>query len=484
MSPFIYEEDMDEFCTDLLRFAMDHNYRPEVEWKRFKTKLSSFDVRHLVWSIALNKLQNKSIFSCSDRFCIALEALSSLILPEGVISIGDRAFESCNLTSIYISSTVSTIANFAFEPTAQSIVVSDENPVFDSRNNCNAIIDKENNTLLFGCRNTTIPASVTSIGDYALLNCGFTSITTDLSQAGEGTLFLPSSVTSIGNYVFDGSLTTVILPESVVELGDNTLGGGVTSLTCTRTQPFTLVNPDMIGVSAGCVLHIPAGTRSAYIAAGWTEEVFGGGIVEDGEAAPDFVSVSLSSAGAGTYCSKYDLDFSGTDDVKAYIVSAFLPRTGEATLTRIKYVPAFTGIVLLGGEGSYDIPVTDEQTVVANLLAGVTVRTQLNKVSGKYMNFILSNGVNGLGFYAVNDGSILSANRAYLPLPTASLPSSAGVKGVSIRFDEGDGVDTTAISSEDESPTLYDLSGRRVILSDTKHLPKGIYIVNGKKVMK
>ena len=73
-SPFVYEEDMDEFCTDLLRFAMDHNDRPEIEWKRFKIKLSSFDVRHLVWSIALNKLQNKSIFSCSDRFCIALEA--------------------------------------------------------------------------------------------------------------------------------------------------------------------------------------------------------------------------------------------------------------------------------------------------------------------------------------------------------------------------------------------------------------------------
>ena len=53
MSPFVYEEDMDEFCTDLLRFAMDHNYRPEVEGKRYKTKLSSFDVRHLVWSIAI-----------------------------------------------------------------------------------------------------------------------------------------------------------------------------------------------------------------------------------------------------------------------------------------------------------------------------------------------------------------------------------------------------------------------------------------------
>ena len=74
MSPFIYEEDMDDFCTDLLRFAMDHNYRPEVEWKRYKTKLSSIDVRHLVWNIAINKLQNKSIFSCSERFCMALEA--------------------------------------------------------------------------------------------------------------------------------------------------------------------------------------------------------------------------------------------------------------------------------------------------------------------------------------------------------------------------------------------------------------------------
>lgn len=51
MSPFIYEEDMGEFCTDLLRFAMDHNYRPEVEWKRYKTKLSCFDVRHLVGAL-------------------------------------------------------------------------------------------------------------------------------------------------------------------------------------------------------------------------------------------------------------------------------------------------------------------------------------------------------------------------------------------------------------------------------------------------
>ena len=70
MSPFVYEEDMDEFCADLLRFAMDHDYRPEVEWKRYKTKLSSFDVRHLVWSIAIRLgLGKGKVYSNDDCAC-------------------------------------------------------------------------------------------------------------------------------------------------------------------------------------------------------------------------------------------------------------------------------------------------------------------------------------------------------------------------------------------------------------------------------
>ena len=79
MSPFIYEEDMDEFCTDLLRFAMDHNYRPEVEWKRYKTKLSSFDVRHLVWSIAIRLgLGKGKVYSNDDCACYIERCFASL----------------------------------------------------------------------------------------------------------------------------------------------------------------------------------------------------------------------------------------------------------------------------------------------------------------------------------------------------------------------------------------------------------------------
>ena len=79
MSPFVFEEDMDEFCTDLLRFAMDHNYRPEVEWKRYKTKLSSFDVRHLVWSIAIRLgLGKGKVYSNDDCACYIERRFASL----------------------------------------------------------------------------------------------------------------------------------------------------------------------------------------------------------------------------------------------------------------------------------------------------------------------------------------------------------------------------------------------------------------------
>ena len=67
------------------------------------------------------------------------------------------------------------------------------NPKYDGRNNCNAIIETEINTLIVGLQNTIIPDSVTSIGWHAFCGCsGLTS------------LVIPDSVTSIGEYAFNG----------------------------------------------------------------------------------------------------------------------------------------------------------------------------------------------------------------------------------------------------------------------------------------
>jgi len=100
MSPFVYEEDMDEFCTDLLRFAMDHNYRPKVEWKRFKTKLSSFDVRHLVWSIAIRLgLGKGKVYSNDDCACYIECRFASLCVTASGEPLSHSTLRNLTVTS-------------------------------------------------------------------------------------------------------------------------------------------------------------------------------------------------------------------------------------------------------------------------------------------------------------------------------------------------------------------------------------------------
>ena len=100
MSPFVYEEDMDEFCTDLLRFAMNHNYRPEVEWKRYKTKLSSFYVRHLVWSIAIRLgLGKGKVYSNDDCACYIERRFASLCVTGSGEPLSHSTLRNLTVTS-------------------------------------------------------------------------------------------------------------------------------------------------------------------------------------------------------------------------------------------------------------------------------------------------------------------------------------------------------------------------------------------------
>ena len=133
--------------------------------------------------------------------------LNSVNIPNGVISIGRGAFAMSTLTSIYIPSSVVNIGCDAFSPTdAESIVVEAGNPVYDSRGNCNALIETATSTLLRGCKNTVIPQGVASIGSGAFNFCQLSSIT------------IPSSVKSIGEdaFAYCNGLTsiTVLTPTS------------------------------------------------------------------------------------------------------------------------------------------------------------------------------------------------------------------------------------------------------------------------------
>ena len=175
--------------------------------------------------------------------------LTSINLPSKLTSIGSNAFGGCTgLTSIKIPSSVTKITSHAFSGciNLNSIVVESGNSVYDSRNNCNAIIEKASNTLIAGCKNTKIPSGVTSIGYGAFAGCsGLTSIAIPSSVTSFGefafsncsgltSIAFHSSVTHIGRWAFYNctGLTSVTIPSSVTSIGERAFIGcsGLTSI--------------------------------------------------------------------------------------------------------------------------------------------------------------------------------------------------------------------------------------------------------------
>lgn len=119
---------------------------------------------------------------------------NSVKIPDNVTVIGDNAFANCGyLNKIIISANVTKISEYAFANCCNlnSIIVDVKNPYYDSRNNCNAIIETKNDVLVTGCAKTLIPESILSIGDYAF--SGRTNMTS---------IIIPNNILSIGFEAF------------------------------------------------------------------------------------------------------------------------------------------------------------------------------------------------------------------------------------------------------------------------------------------
>lgn len=199
--------------------------------------------------------------------------------------------------------------------------------------------------------------------------------------------------------------------------------------------------------------------------------------VEPAAAIAESSNIIDLTAEYGTFCSGLDLDFTGAD-VKAYIVSAYIPEEGKVILTRVYDVPAGTGLVVRGVEGGhYEIPAGNGSSVLSNMLVGTTRSKDLPVEEDGKTNCILADGTFGLGFYPTS-GGILPAGKAYLPLPTSALNKTNGVKGVKLVFDDATGIDDVKFAGQED--IWYTVGGQ--MLQQKPSVP-GIYVRNGKKVV-
>ena len=181
------------------------------------TKIQTITIPNSVTSI-----NSETFYGCIN--------LVSVDMGDSVTSIGCSAFEECmKLSSITINALTSSIDTTAFKMCAniESINVHPDNKIYDSRDNCNAIIETASNTLIKGCNNSFIPDTVTQIGDMAFFRC------IHLAE-----ISIPNTVTKIGEWAFADcyALTKITIPDSVISIGSCAFE------TCTNLESITMSN--------------------------------------------------------------------------------------------------------------------------------------------------------------------------------------------------------------------------------------------------
>lgn len=184
-----------------------------------------------------------------SEYAFYITGLTSLALPNGLTTIGESAFAACdNLSDITIPNTVTSIAPVAFGcGKLTSIAVEEGNPVYDSRNGCNAVIETATNTLISGCAGTTIPEDVTALGDRAFSNQYMKSVT------------IPASVTSIAPSAFYCCYWMY-------------------DITNLSTEPQPIGEFTFYGANSNARLHVMPGCKSAYMNADYWNQFY---IIED-----------------------------------------------------------------------------------------------------------------------------------------------------------------------------------------------------------
>ena len=438
---------------------------------------------------SLNSIGIQAFYDC--------ESLTSIVLPEGLTSIGRSAFLSCdNLASISFPNSLNKVSSVAFDNTAwyneqPNGVVCAGGALYEFKGAMpeESYIVVEDGTVgicegvFLSCKNLVsivIPESVTSIWENAFGGCSnLASIT------------IPKGVTSIERYVFSGcsSLASITIPENVTWIGEGAFANckGLTSLTVNAVIPPAISGGSKTfeNVNKSIPVYVPTASVNAYKSSEYWSEF------TNIQPISNAYTLTVSSAGYATLYLDYAVEI--PEKVEVYIASSV--EGDRLMMTEVEGVlPANTGVIVRAKAGEYTFVESDETPaeVEGNLLVGTTANEYITTQSGyKYYVLAQKDGVVGMYRPKLTDGQFLNnANKAYLALDMGKLgifddetntEEEGGQLGNRLRFDFGGTTSIEKTTDNGEQTTIiYDLHGRRI--TDTEGL-KGIYIVNGRKVV-